>query len=276
MLRRSDPLPPAAQTVHASNAWLGSAPLPARGEARAAELDDRSQVWIVRHANGAVSVLASHEVLDELGARRFSGVRGLQLPVRFRADVRRFYGIGEYDEHGASTEGTLHAALPRHVSAIEGERVLIGPRDRAALPSGIERATNALESGVEAEALPAVSLTPRVSLAHARALPVGTRVVLDASLLVTGAAAPRLCSSAKPIDECEAQSARVLDVTRVAGSAQLQDDFVVHGPLLARVAHEGFVELQIPASASYESNARDARAAPAQRDLCETEPRVEP
>jgi hypothetical protein len=206
-------------------------------------LDDGTPVFVVRHADGTLDVLASDapSVFDVLEDRDTYPLRGLRDQVRWDCGSRMFVSpAGAYDEYGIPVLALRWASLDRYRTVRSGETsVLVAPDGRMRgygprRPMAPDFALGAyVTGGPQIEPYAAV---PQIDLTAASARRVGTRVLVAADLALGDGSSPRLCDRAQP----SCSGARI----GAAGVAWSRPDgWSLRGPFAARVREAGLSDL---------------------------------
>lgn len=174
---------PAAWT--SDRAVRGEADLPPPGKTIGVALDDATPVWIVRHRDGGVDVLAS----DLAPAGGVHGIVGLRAFARWSPVSRRFNGGGRWDEYGVAVyrrdpplDRYEHQVLP-------GERIRIGRRVGGTARRTVEPLLDDVAAESESVRLPVQSFSVEQALAQ----PDGALVMVEAGLVCAGGQPLRIC-----------------------------------------------------------------------------------
>lgn len=161
-----DVSPPSADptlepTVVTFGESIGTAVLPARGEASTTVLTNGTPVYVVHHHDGTISAL------DPRGADQ--DIDGLHQIVRWVAAARNFLNHGAWDEYGRRLDGFRSTDLTSYATRVLDNQVEIG--DIVPTPAGSPIAkTN------DPPAMSDVTITPGeiLTVGAAVELPVGT------------------------------------------------------------------------------------------------------
>ncbi len=214
---------------------LGTVPLPTNTGATLGNLDDHTPVWVVRHADGTISVLAADVASTEHAG---SGLIGVREAVIWLPERQRFFGGGgTFDEYGASTMGRYAPDLDRYTFAVVPgvpPRVAVGQRiggtsRRTVAPFPSDEANLA---GIDPYRLNDGLLPwPTTSLEGVPRQPEGALVVVSAALSAAPDGPVRLCTHAPPLG-CPPEAIEAPGVTRMPWRRRI---LWWAGPLLARV-----------------------------------------
>jgi hypothetical protein len=183
------PLPPASRPGEDSVLSL-----PEPGETTLQYLSDDRPVFVVRHADGAVDVFATDtpSIFDLMSSRSYP-LHGFRNELQWNCSTRHFHSVTEYDEYGRPVGVSGWPSLDRYrtVPVPDGSlRVLEGARI-----SGYDSprlASHAVTTSY-APILDSYASLPRVDLATTRTLPLGSRVRVNADLVIGIGAAQKLC-----------------------------------------------------------------------------------
>jgi hypothetical protein len=204
-------------------------------------LRDGTPVFVVRHADATLDVLAADTPSwYDATARDYLPLRGLRQALLWSCPSGGFASqLGAFDEYGVPTSAVSWISLDRYRTLpLDGATVVV-PRDARQRGYGPRRVSPpTVRAGTQIWAYEGV---PRVTLSEAVARPVGSRVVVDADLLLGGGGNPRLCAHgfvANDEPRCTGPEALALDVAW--GSARTG---FMPGPFAARVASGGFTDL---------------------------------
>jgi hypothetical protein len=237
---------------------------PARGGVALQYLADGTPVFVVRHPDGSIDVLASdlpsrYEVL----ADRRLAIAGLAQSLGWNASSARFQGpSGTYDEYGVPVLALAWRSIDLYAwSPGEGGSMVVprGARHPGHGPRRVAptRAFACVDArGVARPQVPWANLFVAdrvVSLSEARQRPIGTRTTVDADLdLAPGRA--RLCDSwpTHGWTQCAGATWAALGVAwQPAPPRGFRDSAWIHGPLAGRVAENGLAEVVLFGSGPY-------------------------
>lgn len=234
------PVPPAPTKV------TGTVDLPPQGQAAARTLEDGTRVWVVRHRDGMVSVLAGEASID--AESELLSVQGLRTQVVWYPSPRRFSGGGWYDEYGVSFRGRSATNLDWYEAEVDSSQVRVGQR-LGPVPF-YEPVTHDATMGVQGE--PDAHDPPRqvtaLPLEEARNRPDGSVVVIDAALVAYSDEPLRLCDPPDSPelwdwDGCPPDAPSPVDLT--LNQTDANSMWIWHGPVRARVTAKGFSEITL-------------------------------
>lgn len=218
--------PGAAIAVEAER---GRLPAPPAGETRAGQLDDGTPVFIVRHDDGAVSVVDARSL--PAGGVGPGGV------VSWAVDSRRFMGRGyvrggAWDEYGRALHDGPDHDLGRFAAALDGDEVRIGQP----IAGDLGNVRSGVLDGVGGRRVRAV-LPEVVSIGEALLSAPGTVVTVEAGVVISDEAPARLCERHRGSD-CGT------DAPPVAGLEPAPEGFCrwLQAPVTVRVIVDGFAE----------------------------------
>lgn len=232
------PPPPRDPPPRLTGPPAGVVDLPAAGAVALARLDDGSEVYVVHHQDGAVSVLGADRPAP------LFGVTGLRQVVRWSPRYRRFEDA--FDEYGVPVFGRKNAPLERYqTQPVPGEpgRLRVGrrvPGTRRLLVAPMTRTGDA-KPLVPYRREPLVTRT----IEEAQRMPDGSRVLVDASLVFGAGEPPTLCSDrarTRHSAVCPPGSPRP---TGVQGGNNPSLLVVLGGPLLVTVARGQLAEVTL-------------------------------
>ncbi len=208
--------------------------LPRPGEVRLQYLRDGSPVFVVRHQDSTLDVFAADlpSQLDLVSDPQVP-LRGLRTLVRWDCSRRRFFSSAStHDEYGISTNSAVWSSLQRYqIELVQDGQALIlhqlkagyGPRRVSPTGASVQNPHPQLS----------VSTASAVSISEARALPLGSWVIVDADLVADAVKRPRLCAPTP--SSCATVSAPAKGVTWQAHSR-----LHMRGPFAVRVERDGF------------------------------------
>ena len=202
----------------------GDAAVPAEGEASVATLSDGTPVFVVHHHDGTISAL------DPRGRDNLEGRTGV---VEWSVKTRNFSSAGPWDEYGRRLDGFRSSDLRSFQTRLVGDRVEIGAETAtpagAPIPETVDPVAS-IRAGID--------LGSALSVTDALAEPIGTTVIVDASVVVEADMAlvcgPRP-SKIFPIARCEPGSPTAAWPPGMPG---LRQEYF--GPLLATRTASGF------------------------------------
>jgi len=239
--------------------------VPPPGETRAAALDDGFPVWLVRHADGTLSVISGVAPRERSGATLFAAGGAL---VRWLPASRRLLaGDVAYDETGhvlgVASDDDCFDACPRIAEPADGAHDL----DAFAFTAGSDGAI-AIGAPLPAGTAPTVStwvewdhephqardLPPQrgevapdgnAAIDDARAWPIGSYAVVAGSIVQSTSEPPRLCG---PCGACTTEAPHVLGVPTVTVSAPIEH--AESGTILVRRERAGLAVIATAPSAA--------------------------
>jgi hypothetical protein len=226
--------------------------VPPRPGASAERLGDGSPVWVVRHEDGAVSVLAAD--VPSVDPRWPQGVREQLLWVsesRIFVPARSVRAAGTYDERGQADGGLTRPDVDSYdYEWLNDTTVLVGQRRQAqirqlAAPEDLEFPWSYMTIYAGAVS-PHPSGDRKMEPEEAAAEPRGKLVYISGTLVGDGSGPARICKrpAARPVHEmsaCPRQAPAALDV--VGAPMEGRATWYLNGPFLARVASGGFTGL---------------------------------
>jgi hypothetical protein len=243
---RTDPLEPSADcrpdlpppAVQSGEDAILSVPEP--GHTKRALLGDGTPVFVVRHADGGVDVFASETMsnFDAVGSVRYP-LHGLRAPVTWDCVRREFWSVlGRLDAYGVPIFPWNGQSLDRYRAVVLPDgSVRISPGAR--MPGYIARAPQEVPpfGRYLYPDLEAYERIEAVDLATARTLPAGTRVKVQAALVLGGGVAPRLC------DTSEARKAKGYCTPALGVTWASAQEWAIGGPFEVRVTERGLSDV---------------------------------
>jgi len=269
-------MPPAARAKQEERAGpvaaAGVVDVPSVGETLLQRLEDGTRVWVVRHRDGAMSVLAGDFPIVHAAVgtpyRFVAGsefIEGYSVPTVWQPQARRFNSL--FDEHGVAIYASLRNLDHYEFNREPGEAQRLRVTSRAAGTFG--GTPLPLETTGEDE-IPAYRLSdwkPPLEPGDARRLPDGSLVAVSGRLFARRSSPVRLCPFltektsprmtqaecrerffADLLPECGVDAPRVLDAARTSAPSPVERLFsfagrdppaaalTASGPFLVRVS----------------------------------------